>query len=413
MSEFFIRNNEKIELMKNLLVKMDKDLISPDEIKREFKEILSDITPADIAIIENVLITKEGFPAEKIHNLCDTHIEIFRESIEKKEIIAERGHPIYLLMVEHTEIAKLLGMLHKIVNELKDSQEENIEKKLVELNTINNYLKGIENHMLREENALFPFLEKHDVVQPPKILWTEHDSLRERLKELNEILVKPFDELSSLKEKLYSLILYIVDLKSSHIYKENKILFPTAVQKLTNEEWREVKNAMDEVGYAEFTPLELTEGSKGKVSEAKTANEEFIKDGNVHFVSGELSTKEIEAIFDTLPVEITFVDKEDRVKYFNKVDKRIFIRTKSVIGRSVQNCHPPKSVHIVEKILSDFKSKKRDLAEFWINQDRNIVYIRYFAVRDTNGNYLGTLEVTQDVTEIRKLQGEKRIYSEE
>ena len=409
MSAYLNNNEKKIIMMKDLLIKMDKGLITPDEIKREFKEILSDITPADIAIIENILITKEGFPSEKIHNLCNTHIEIFRESLEKEGIISEQGSPISLLIVEHTEIAKILGTLHKIANEIKEiTEREDIDKKAQDLKTILNSLNGVENHMLREENALFPFLEKHEIIQPPQILWTEHDSLRTRLKELNEILAKPVEEFDNFKENLSSLILYIVDLKSSHIYKENKILFPTAMQKRTSLEWEEVKNSMNDIGYASFTPekLMIRKPSESNTSENKQEYETI-------FDSGTLSVKEIKAIFDTIPIEITFVNKDGKVKYFNKGDKRTFVRTKSIVGRSVQNCHLPKSIHIVEKILADFKSGKRDTAEFWINIKDKLVYIRYFAIRDNERNYLGTLEVTQDITKIKKLQEEKRIYSKE
>ena len=127
------------------------------------------------------------------------------------------------------------------------------------------------------------------------------------------------------------------------------------------------------------------------------------------FETGELSRKEIEAIFNNLPVDITFVDREDKVRYFSQTKDRVFPRTKAIIGREVQKCHPQKSVHIVNKILEDFKSGKRDVAEFWINLKERQIYIRYFAVRDKEGNYLGCLEVTQDITELKKIEGEKRL----
>jgi PAS domain S-box-containing protein len=127
------------------------------------------------------------------------------------------------------------------------------------------------------------------------------------------------------------------------------------------------------------------------------------------FETGSLSKEEIEAILDSLPVDISFVDKEDRVKYFNKAGKRIFVRTKAVIGRKVQLCHPKKSVHIVNKILESFKTGKKNVAEFWIQMKNRLIHIRYFAVRDKNGKYLGTMEVTQDIADIKKIEGEKRL----
>jgi PAS domain S-box-containing protein len=129
----------------------------------------------------------------------------------------------------------------------------------------------------------------------------------------------------------------------------------------------------------------------------------------VEFETGSLSEEEIEAVFDSLPVDITFVDRNDSVKYFSKAKRRIFARTKAVLGREVQKCHPQKSVHVVNEIVESFKAGKKNVAEFWINMNGRLIHIRYFAVRDKNGEYLGTMEVTQDITNIKRIQGEKRL----
>ena len=124
---------------------------------------------------------------------------------------------------------------------------------------------------------------------------------------------------------------------------------------------------------------------------------------------GTLSRRELKVILDSLPVDISFVDANDRVRYFNQPEGRIFTRAKAVIGRAVQQCHPPKSIHLVNRILDEFKSGQRDLAEFWINLRGKLVYIRYLPLRSDDGEYIGCLEVTQDVTRIRELEGEKRL----
>ena len=131
--------------------------------------------------------------------------------------------------------------------------------------------------------------------------------------------------------------------------------------------------------------------------------------GQIVFETGSFSKEELETLFNTLPVDMTFVDKEDTVRYFSKAKERIFPRTKAVIGRKVQQCHPPKSIHVVNKILDDFRNGHRHVAEFWIHSKERLIYIRYFAVRDKNGEYLGCLEVTQDITDIKKIEGEKRL----
>ena len=129
----------------------------------------------------------------------------------------------------------------------------------------------------------------------------------------------------------------------------------------------------------------------------------------LQFATGTLSKEETEAVLDSLPFDISFVDREDRVRYFNKAGRRIFVRTKAVIGKKVQLCHPQKSVHIVNEILDAFKTGKKDAAEFWIQMNHRLIHIRYFVVRDKNRKYLGTMEVTQDVTDIKKIEGEKRL----
>lgn len=157
-----------------------------------------------------------------------------------------------------------------------------------------------------------------------------------------------------------------------------------------------------------YTPQATAQSETEEVKKQKS--EEAIEaEGMLQFETGSLSKEEVEAVLDSLPVDISFVDKEDQVKYFNKAEGRIFVRTKAVIGRKVQQCHPQKSVHVVSSILEAFKTGKKDVAEFWINLNNRLIHIRYFAVRDKNGNYLGTLEVTQDITNIKKIEGEKRL----
>jgi PAS domain S-box-containing protein len=122
-----------------------------------------------------------------------------------------------------------------------------------------------------------------------------------------------------------------------------------------------------------------------------------------------LTVETLEAVFDALPVEVSFIDEADTVQYYSKGDERIFKRSPAVIGRKVQDCHPPRSLHKVSQVLSDLKSGKRDVAEFWIDLGGRKIYIRYFGVMDKGGRYLGTLEVTQDITEVQKITGEKRL----
>jgi hypothetical protein len=199
----------------------------------------------------------------------------------------------------------------------------------------------------------------------------------------------------------------IGDVLSSHFYKENNILFPTALKVISENEWREIREQCDELGYCCFTPEHAKQVAEPV---GKPASEPPpVEKGKILFETGELSTEELETVLNTLPVDITFVDKEDGVRYFSQSKERIFPRTKAIIGRKVQQCHPQRSLHVVEQILNDFKKNKGDVAEFWINLKGRLIYIRYFAVRNQKKEYLGCLEVTQDITDIKKIEGEKRL----
>jgi PAS domain S-box-containing protein len=262
-----------------------------------------------------------------------------------------------------------------------------------------------EKHYLREENVLFPMLEKHGITEPPAIMWMEHNQIRDIKKRLRS-LVENWNAISfyDFKTQLGEVAKPLCSILPSHFFKENNILFPAALQVVTSEEWEEARKEFDEIGYCCFTPSHVTVALQTEKRKTQTPPE-----GLLQFETGSLSKEEAEAILDTLPIDISFIDKDDRVKYFNKAEKRIFVRTKAVIGRTVQMCHPQESVHTVNRIIEAFRKGEKDSAEFWITLDNRLVHIRYFAVRDKDGKYLGTMEVTQDLTDIKKIEGQKRL----
>jgi PAS domain S-box-containing protein len=376
----------------------------PDEVKEKFKEVLKEVGPLEIAKVEEKLI-EEGMPQEEVRRLCDVHLAVFRESLEKEETLAPPGHPIHILMEEHRIILQTATELKEIAHKMQAGKDfGSVSRDMEQLRHIEERLRDSESHHVREENVLFPYLEKHGVTQPPAIMWAEHDEIREKKKHLHE-LVDEHESMafSDFTERLEEAATSLADLFSSHIYKENNILYPTALKVMAEREWRTAREQFDELGYCCFTPGEAV-GEKAKGAEKATEQE-----GETALATGSMTREELEAVLNALPVDITFVDKEDTVRYFNQPKERLFPRTKAVIGRKVQQCHPQKSIHRVDEILSDFKSGERDSAAFWINMGERKVYIRYSAVRDKAGRYLGTLEATQDITEIKEIEGEKRL----
>ena len=387
------------------IVKQLHDGVPPQEVKEKFKQILKGTSSEDIAKIEQELV-KEGMPREELQRLCDVHLAVFGEQLEKQELQTPPGHPISILMEEHkilTQRAERLGILAKMIEEACDVVY--VGDVLTEVQGIVKDFVDAEKHYLREENVLFPMLEKHGITEPPAIMWMEHNQIRDIKKRLRS-LVENWNAISfyDFKTQLGEVAKPLCSILPSHFFKENNILFPAALQVVTSEEWEEARKEFDEIGYCCFTPSHVTVALQTEKRKTQTPPE-----GLLQFETGSLSKEEAEAILDTLPIDISFIDKDDRVKYFNKAEKRIFVRTKAVIGRTVQMCHPQESVHIVNRIIEAFRKGEKDSAEFWITLDNRLVHIRYFAVRDKDGRYLGTMEATQDLTDIKKIEGQKRL----
>ncbi len=398
---------------KRTLKEMIKQLhagASPSEVKERFEQALAGISPLEISKIEQELI-KEGIPREEIQRLCEVHLAVFREQLEKQKLQIPSSHPINILMEEHKVMLQLSGKLSAVAIKVQPKGNiSHVDDDIKQLKQIAEDFVDSEKHYLREENVLFPFLEKHGITEPPAMMWKEHDQVRGEKKKLSS-LIQNHDTLGfqDFKTQLGDIARSISNLLSSHFFKENNILFPTALRVVAEQEWKEVKRGFDEIGYCSFTPKPLITIPQAREVERLKTGAAPVPKGLLQFETGALLKDEVEAIINTLPIDITFVDEEDTVKFYSASKERIFVRTKAVIGRKVQQCHPQKSVHIVNKILDSFKSGKKDVAEFWIPKDNRLIHIRYFPVRSRDGKYLGTIEVTQDVTDIKQLEGEKRL----
>jgi hypothetical protein len=400
---------EKKKMLKELIEQLHAGA-SAQEAKERFRQVLEGIRPEEIAKIENELV-KEGMSREEIQRLCDVHLAVFREQLEKQKPQIPIEHPISILMEEHQIMLELAQKLSTIANKVQQVNDASyVGEEIHHLEHIARDFIDSEKHYLREENVLFPTLEKHGITEPPAIMWMEHDQIREKKKQLNDLIGKYATvNFQEFKKQLGETAEALNSILPNHFFKENNILFPTALKVVASEEWMNIRKEFDEIGYCCFTPPHpATAPQAAEVEKTKIQTAPSPKNV-LQFETGSLSKDEVEAILDSLPVDISFVDANDTVKYFNKAEKRIFVRTKAVIGRKVQLCHPQKSVHIVNKILEAFKTGKKDVAEFWITMNDRLIHIRYFAVRDKNGKYLGTMEVTQDIAGIKKIEGQRRL----
>ncbi len=239
-------------------------------------------------------------------------------------------------------------------------------------------------------------------------MWGKHDEIRELIKGGMELLqtegITKEELLASAELILNPAVKGVVDMTQ----KEEEILLPMALDKLSDAEWHEINKQSLEIGFCLYDPP--VDWRPDGIEEDSLPG--LNKSGeNIQLPSGSFSVEELLAILNTLPVDMTFVDRDDKVKYFSQGKERVFQRNRAILNRDVRHCHPPASAHIVDKIIDDFKTGKETRAPFWINMGGKMIHIEYFALRSENGSYLGTLEVSQNVNVYRELEGEQRILS--
>jgi DUF438 domain-containing protein len=410
MSELINNRDKRRELLRDIVMQLHngRDAAS---VKEEFRNLLGSAGATEIAQMENDLI-ESGVPEAEVKRLCDVHVAIFEESLQAQTPPdMTPGHPVHTFRAENEALKPIIeqvkaaaGRLHaaKTPGETAGATEE--------LRGALTRLRQVERHYTRKEHVLFPYLEKHGIKGPSSVMWALHDDARAGFRKAFALLDS--GDLAGLDAVLRPLLENI----SSMIYKETNILFPMALETLTYDEWLAIKEQSDEVGYTLIqpgnqwpTPAQAAEAAPAGGPEAA---KEPLPEGLLPLSVGALRLQEIDLLLKSLPVDLTFVDKDDAVRYYSAGRERIFTRTPAIIGRKVQDCHPPASVHVVERIINDFRQGKRDVAEFWIQSGPRFVHIRYFALRDAAGAYQGTLEVTQDVTGIRQLTGERRLLQD-
>lgn len=390
-------------VVKDIIIKLHQGA-TVEESKARFEREIGTITSSEIAEIEQSLIN-DGVSPDEIKKFCNVHALLFETALKKAASdTTSPSHPVYLFKLENREIEKLTASLKDIIKDkdrLDDNNFRQAARQLLEK------LKGLDVHYARKEQLLFPFLERYGFMGPSKVMWGKHNEIRGLLKDaFTKVDALPVDDY------IKTCLNPLVEETDGMIFKEENILFPASLEKLNVQDWVDILKESPEVGYAYIEPPGDTGHLIAELKNTAAEEPKIIEDNVISLPTGNLTLTELLNILNILPIDVTFVDKDDRVRYFTDNKERIFVRTKSVIGREVRNCHPPQSKEKVEQILADFKSGTRNYADFWINFKDKFVYIKFMAVRDKTGQYLGTLEVTQDVTGIRKLQGEKRLIDE-
>lgn len=407
MSELINNSEVRKAKLKELILKLHEGE-TQEKVRAELTESLRGIPYGEVVEVEQELIS-EGLPESEVLKLCDIHSAVLQGNIDLSTIkIVPEGHPVDVFRKENQELKKVTAQIRGTLKEVETCDEEAFPKKIMQLRGLFNQLFDVDKHYQRKEYLLFPFLEREGITGPPKVMWGKHDEIRELIKGSIEILktneMTREELLATAGMILHPALTGVDDMTN----KEEEILLPMALDKITERDWFEMASQSLEIGYCLYDP---PFDWRPEWADQTSINEAQREGGNIQLPSGSLKVEELLAILNTLPVDMTFVDKDDKVKYFSQSSERIFQRNRAILNRDVRLCHPPASAHIVDKILDDFRSGRQSRAPFWINMGGKFIHIEYFALRNDKGEYLGTLEVSQDLTHYRALQGEKRILS--
>lgn len=387
------------------------------ELIARYKDAIEHVTPHDIIAMEDKQVQMGVSPKqikqhiEKILNVLNPHLSKY--PWEKPT----PPNPIHYMMEENRALEQILNEMKEPIKriELHQGDDLDIPHEMARLRQYIEKLQEFNKHYIRKENILFPFLEKKWQYHAPlRVMWSLHDDIRDHWKTLATLLRENERLTPEINRYFAGLFLLMYRM----VFKEEKIVFPVAMETLSENDWREILIQSAEVGYAyidsptvEVHKTNAIGGYAPKDTTVPTFAEQELPIGQVllGLDTGVLDLERLLLLLNALPLDITYVDENDRVKYFSNTKDRIFPRSPAIIGRTVQNCHPPESVHKVNDILQAFRAGEKDQAKFWIQLHGKFIVIEYFALRDHTGRYKGTLEVSQDVTEIRNLTGERRL----
>lgn len=410
MSEVIDNKANRIRVLKDIIKHLHAGN-PPEAVQRQMREIVKQTDASEIMAMEQELMA-EGMPVEEVRSMCDLHSQVTRDVLVQIPIRKDiaPGHPVDTFRGENEGVRNVIALMKTGLAELQALSETSDPAPIVlRLRQWFNDLMDIDKHYQRKEHALFSCLERHGIAGPSKVMWAKDDEVRGLLKQLGQSLQTVSTATEEWKPALLNAANAALNAVGEMIYKEENILLPMSLETLSEDEWAEIWLASPKYGWC------IVEPQQGYVPAVSVTAESINvpHTGALMLPTGNVSLEQLVGIFGTLPLDLTFVDAGDRVAFFTEGPDRVFARSKAIIGRKVHNCHPPRSVATVDQILSDFKAGRQNVAEFWINFQGKFVHVRYFAVRAPDGHYLGTVELTQDLTPLRALQGERRLLEYE
>ncbi len=405
MSELIHDQQRRMALLKHMILQLHGG-DAPEAVRPQLIRLLGRVPYDEVVAVEQELI-REGMPTEDILKFCDIHKLALNPSLlPEEERAVPAGHPVDVFRAENRALGWELEAIGELFAQVKSLAAGAAPTELMhDLRVRFNALMDVEKHYLRKEHLLFPYLEKHGVTGPPTVMWGKHDEARALLKGAWEALAAADGISGDEAAAVIDLVLQpAVEAVSGMIDKETQILLPMCLDTLDEAEWGAIADGSADLGWCLVVPTATWRPAGAAAVEAAA-------DGVVRLPSGSFTTAQLQAVLNTIPFDVTFVDADDTVRYFSEGRERIFARTRAIIGRKVEYCHPPKSVAIVQKILADFREGRETHAQFWIELGGKFLCIEYFALHDDDGKFLGTLEVSQDLTAKRALTGQQRLLN--
>ncbi len=394
MSEFTNHKKgrgEQLEVLFNGILKGE----NLGQLVRDNQNTIDSCIPSDIISLVDQLVLRK-IPMEDLKKGINKLLNLLHKTLSAHPYFPPSKESYLGCLLENNRLLdEKLKQIKPLIREINNSVADfllrkNLLERFIEVEKFTGYYSI-------KENVLFPLIEKYvPEFRCLSVMWSFHDDIKsnlkaavQQLKEYSVFDIKTFNRLVG------NLFFNIYAIK----FREERILYPLVQEVIPAKKLDALFEESLEIGFPFFQPETL------KSNKSKNG----ISGDEIDLETGNLTVEQIKLLFNHLPVDLTFVDENDKVVYFSTPKKRIFPRTKSVIGRDVHNCHPPESVHVVEQIVESFRNGEKDVASFWINMKGEKLLIQYFAIRDEKGSYKGVVEVSQEITEIQSLQGEKRL----
>lgn len=394
MSEF--TNNQENRIQR--LLKLFYAILEKNEAVNAIKssqELIDQSIPSDIIMLVDKIV-KSDIPMDELKTGINKFLNVMNASIKKHPYNLPKANSYLDCCIQNNIILdQKLKALRPSIREINKTTDDKQLKESIKNDV--EVLLTFEKYYIIKENILFPMLENHwKNFRCLSVMWSFHDDIRNNLKKLISLLSAQNFEIKTFNKLIGDVFLNMYAIK----FREERILFPYMMETIAEDRINDLFEESLEIGFPYYTPKNIL-----------SKKSEMTKDSSdtIDLKTGNLSIEQIILLFNHLPVDITFVDEHNKVKFFSTPKKRIFPRTNAIIGRDVHNCHPPKSVHIVEQIVEEFRNGTKDKASFWIKMKNEMILIQYFAIRDESNTYKGVVEVSQEISEIQSLEGENKL----